>query len=60
MGNILKRDFINIMSKLETVEIILLLMIRMILVFSKLFIGLKISLVYDKSMVRKDKPGISS
>ena len=48
------------MSKLETVEIILLLMIRMILVFSKLFIGSKISLVYDKSMVRKDKPGKSS
>ena len=60
MGNLLKSNFINIMSKLETVEIILLLMIRMILVFSKLFIGLKICLVYDKSMVRKDKLGISS
>ena len=60
MGNLLKREFINIMSKLETVEIILLLMIRMILVFSKLFIGSKISSVYDKLMVGKDKPGISS
>ena len=60
MGNLFKREFINIMSKLETVEIILLLMIRMILVFSKLFIGSKISLVYDKLMVRKNKPGVSS
>ena len=60
MGNLLKREFINIMFKLETFEFILLLMIGMILVFSKLFIGSKISLVYDKSMVRKNKPGVSS
>ena len=60
MGNLLKREFINIMFKLETFEIILLLMIIMILVFSKLFIGSKISLVYDKLMVRKNKPGVSS
>ena len=46
--------------KLETFEIILLLITRMILVFSKLFIRSKISLVYDKSMVRKNKPGVSS
>ena len=39
---------------------ILLLMIRMILVFSEVFIGSKISLVYDKSMVKTNKPGVSS
>ena len=57
MGNLLQREFTNIMFTPGTFYI-LLLMIRMILVFSEVFIGSKISLVYDKSMVKTNKLGV--
>ena len=60
MRNLLQREFTNIMFKPETYEIILLFDDQNDASFSELFIGSKISLVYDKSMVRKNKPGISS